>query len=129
MSRSQRRFPRLPINQTGELQVRVGSDGKSRRVRVPVSIRSLAPEGVGLAMVERDYLPLKRGSQVIIYVNLDGTKLELPGSVAWSNRPEQRASPFDLGIRLHLELALGTSRQTYANWVVRQLSAQRQVGT
>lgn len=108
-----RRYPRVPVEQVGELEARIGSHRES----FPITIRSLSCEGCGVRFrAGRRRVP--RGTHVTIRFGDPGPgRFELPGRVAWTARDDANG-PFDLGVRFQLELAQLRMRQTYARWIV-----------
>lgn len=108
-----RRYPRVPVAQTGELEARVGSSRES----FPITILSLSCEGCGVQFRSaRRRVP--RGTHVTIRFGERGPgRFELPGRVAWIAR-DGASGAFDLGVRFQLELAQLRMRQTYARWIV-----------
>jgi len=123
-----RRFPRLPCNRPGEMEVRLqDASFRVERVRVPVVIRSISCEGVGVEIEQRKVLPLPRGAHVTIRFQVSREEMEIPGRIAWSRRAGGEGEPggaADLGVRFHLELARRATRQAYAIWIVDQMNRQ-----
>ena len=112
-TRANRRYPRVPVEQTAELEARVGGSRES----FPITIRSLSCEGCGVEFrAERRRVPA--GTHVTVrFGDRELGRFELPGRVAWIAR-DGADGPFDLGVRFHLELAQLQMRQTYARWIV-----------
>ena len=105
----QRRFPRIPFLQTGEIEIRSKDFDK---VRVPISIRTVSCEGVGLHVTQSSAIGIKRGTSVTLHFVAGDSRLEIPGRVAWAT--EER----DVGIKLQLALAGAATRHAYAAWIV-----------
>lgn len=100
--------------------------GPTRRVRVPMTIRSLSCEGVGLALQSPLSVPLRRGTGVVLHFAAGDRDVVLPGQVVWFSPEPGRT--FDLGVRLQLELAEARSRQAYATWIVDVTRREQQTG-
>jgi hypothetical protein len=104
------------------MEVRLDDSGTSAsRVRIPVTICTISPEGVGLAFDEPSDLKLYRGATVMMRFSTDRKKLEIPGRVAWYKADQ----PLGIGIQLRLELAPAAIRQEYADWIVVTLMKAR----
>lgn len=113
MARQQRRYPRVPFDGTGEMEVRfVG--GRRDPLRVPVAFRTVSPEGVCVD-VEDTAETFTRGQPVTVHVSGDGCDVELPGRIVWSTGKAR------YGVSLQLALAPGSARQTWARWVVERI--------
>jgi hypothetical protein len=127
MPTPQRRYPRVPFDKPGQLEVRVSPRrAPTRRMHVPVTIRSISCEGVGIALREPQALPIGRGASVTMHFSIGRYELQLPGRVAWHRDRGESTYPFDLGIRLQLELAPVEMRQAYATWIVGVIARARQ---
>lgn len=113
-----RRYPRVPVEQSGELVARVGGSRES----IPITIRSLSCEGCGVEFrTGRRRVP--RGTHVTIrFGDRELGRFELPGRVVWIAR-EGANGPFDLGVRFQLELAQLQMRRAYARWIVRLIQS------
>lgn len=115
----QRRYPRVPFEQPGEMEirVRVHAGASARAVRVPVTIRTVSCEGMGLALRSRDLQGLGVGTSVTMRLDTGNGRLEIPGRIAWLD-PRHPETRYDLGVHLRLELARAVMRQQWAEWVV-----------
>jgi hypothetical protein len=111
-----RKYPRATIDQPGVMTVR-SSDQRLPNRKVAVAIRSISPEGVGLAL-QNDRPPLERRSTVVMDFRVDGHHFEIPGQIVWvASNPAQRG-PLDVGIRFQLAAVTNDTRLAYARWVV-----------
>jgi hypothetical protein len=120
MAPSQRRFPRIATEHPAHLIVR----SKHAEARVAVLIRAISCEGVGLSLVEEARWRLPVHAPVVVSFVLAGRTMEVPGKVAWFS--PVRGSRFDMGIRLTLEVATASTRETYATWIVNAIAAAQQ---
>jgi hypothetical protein len=122
---AQRRFPRVTVREPGELEIRFEQQGKGPpppRVCVPVTIWSVAPEGVGVSLGGTEKLKIERGATVTIRFAGEHRKLEFPGRVVWI----KDGPPMGVGVQFRLELAPAAMRQQWADWIVTTLTgAQR----
>ena len=116
---SRRKYPRLPWKQKGELSFK---DDLGDPVLVPVVIRSISPEGLGLGARRDDELP-PVGTRVHVSFQIGQRDIELPGRVVWRQRASTHSA---LGIRLTLALARASMRHAYASWIVDRLRRSRQ---
>jgi hypothetical protein len=113
-----RRHPRIRSNHPGEVEILLpGKHGPPHRVRIPVTIRSVSCEGVGLSLEGRPKRRLGRGDTVTMHLSVNEHDVELPGRVAWFN--DRHKYPLHLGIQLQLEFARTNMRHAYAHWVVK----------
>jgi hypothetical protein len=119
MGHVQRRYPRVPLDQPGEMEINVrGEPGTSgRNLRVPVTIRTVSCEGMGLALRRKDLPGVGVGATVTMRLLVGGVNVEIPGRIAWFD-PREPQGRFDLGVRLQLEIARAAMRQQWAEWVV-----------
>src|SRR5688572_20870716 len=108
MPDNRRRFRRIRYEHPAEVEVRVESrqpGASGRRIRLPVTLRTVSPEGVGLAMSPvQSFVPVKGGQITTVLSVLDQT-FELPGKIAWCARTSGTSPRIDMGIQLRLELA------------------------
>lgn len=112
-----RKHPRLRSNHPGEVEILLpGKPGAPRKVRIPVTIRSVSSEGVGVSLNGRPERPPGRGDTVTMRIARKSDPVELPGRVAWFN--DQHKYPIHLGIHLQLEFARSSMRHAFAHWVV-----------
>lgn len=119
-----RRYPRIAIEHPGELELRNDDgSGRKRTDRVPVLIRAVSCEGIGLHLCQRtEGLTIGRIVTIRFTVGRSNT-MELPARVVWYRpAPDQR---FDLGLRLQLEIAPAATRRNYAAWIVGGIAASR----
>jgi hypothetical protein len=118
MGAPSRRYPRIEIDKQAALDFRLPSRGRMEPelVRIPVAIRSISCEGVGLALCDQRW-PLSCGTSVTLYFVVDSQRFEIPGRVVWL-APQQQPSPIDAGVHFQLALAGSTVRQSYATWIV-----------
>jgi Tfp pilus assembly protein PilZ len=117
-----RKYPRVDVNQPGVLTVRVPDQLLAHRV--PVAIKSISPEGVGVALTDTRYR-FERRATVTMHFDVDGRHFEIPGQVVWVTPPSGQGKP-DVGVRFTLALAPNEMRKSYALWIVNLL---RQQGT
>jgi hypothetical protein len=112
-----RKHPRLRSNHPGEVEILLpGKPGAPKKVCIPVTIRSVSVEGVGVSLDGRPARPPGRGDTVTMRIGASGHLMELPGRVAWFNNEHKYA--IHLGIHLQLEFARAPMRHAYAHWVV-----------
>ncbi|MCG8416490.1 MAG: PilZ domain-containing protein [Proteobacteria bacterium] len=109
-----RRYPRLDWEQTGSLDL---NEPGGERISVPIVIRSVSPEGLGVATDAGAELP---GAGRILTINfkIGQRDISLPGRVMWLQRSDRHNA---VGIRLVLELARASMRQAFASWIVDRL--------
>jgi hypothetical protein len=112
---TERRYPRVAIEQDGELEVRVGAG----RVSVPVTIRSISCEGAGITFSARRPTLCRGATVTMRFRSSARDSFVLPGRVAWCAPNGERRGDFDVGVRFQLELAQNQTRQRYAHWIVR----------
>jgi len=118
-----RKHPRLRSNHPGEVEILLpGKPGAPRKLCIPVTIRSVSVEGVGVALNAHPDRPLGRGDTVTMRITSDKDPMEIPGRVAWFN--DHHKYPIHLGIHLQLEFARANMRHAYAHWVVDLSRAQ-----
>ncbi|HTM22982.1 MAG TPA: PilZ domain-containing protein [Kofleriaceae bacterium] len=119
MGKLQRRYPRVPLEQPGEMEIRIRTapGAASRPIKVPVMIRTVSCEGMGLVLESRGLQGLAVGTTVTMRLQAGGARIEVPGRIAWYD-PREPNSRYDLGIKLHLEIARAAMRQHWAEWVV-----------
>ncbi len=111
MSAELRRFPRVLLNEPGELEVQVRhSDPDAGVTRVPVTVRSISCEGAGLS-IQGDDIHLVPGAIVRLFFTIPEHALELPARVVWSAGTKA-------GIRLRLGTIDADSKRAYASWIV-----------
>jgi hypothetical protein len=115
-----RKYPRVDVDQPGVLTVRVPHQPLAQRV--PVAIKSISPEGVGVALADTRY-KLERRATVTMHFDVDGRHFEIPGQVVWVAPPATPGRP-DVGVRFTLALAPHDMRKSYANWIVNLLRRQ-----
>jgi Tfp pilus assembly protein PilZ len=115
-----RKYPRADVNQPGVLTVRIPDQALAHRV--PVAIRSISCEGVGIALTDTRYR-LERRATVTMHFDVDGKHFEIPGQVVWVT-PASGAGKPDVGVRFTLALAPLEMRQSYAHWIVNLLRRQ-----
>jgi hypothetical protein len=115
-----RKYPRADVNQPGVLTVRLPDQALAHRV--PVAIRSISCEGVGIALTDTRYR-LERRATVTMHFDVDGKHFEIPGQVVWVAPPAVPGKP-DVGVRFSLALAPVEMRTSYANWIVNLLRRQ-----
>jgi len=116
-----RKYPRAGLEQPGVMTVRVPDQPLAQRV--PVTIRSISPEGVGVHLQELR-LRLERRASVTVHFVVEGRQFEIPGSIAWVAPAPGTQSGLDLGVRFQLALVPIGMRQSYANWIVSLLRRQ-----
>ncbi len=114
MPQIQRKYPRVAFDQPADIAVRI----RGERIRIPVTIRSISCEGVGLSLAPEHRQHIPRGATVILSFDADGGDFEIPGRVVWSVSPTSVPGEVDVGVRLQLELAPYVMRQAYASWIV-----------
>jgi hypothetical protein len=121
MPDNRRKFRRIRYEHPAEVEVRIDAAKpgvSARRMRLPVTLRTVSPEGVGLAMDPvQAYAPV-RGGQITTVMQVRDQKFELPGKIAWCVRSSGAVPRIDMGIHLHLELAAAATRKAYATWIV-----------
>ncbi len=118
-----RKHPRLRSDHPGEVEILLpGKPGAPQKMRIPVTIRSVSVEGVGVALDVHPERPLGRGDTVTMRISKLEQPVELPGRVAWFN--DQHKYPIQLGIHLQLEFARANMRHAFAHWVVDLSRAQ-----
>jgi hypothetical protein len=117
LATARRKYPRVGLERPCDVELRMPQGrGPTRRVRVPMTIRSLSCEGAGLALQEPLPAPLDRGAGVVLHFSAGDQAVILPGHVVWYSPEPGRA--LEVGVRLQLELAEARSRQAYATWIV-----------
>jgi hypothetical protein len=99
-----RRFPRIPYDDEGRLELR-GAEP------FPVTIRTVSCQGAGVDVHMRVAQRIKPGAEIRLLLQVDDRDIELPGRVVW-------AAGSHVGIRLRLGLASSATRQAYASWIV-----------
>jgi Tfp pilus assembly protein PilZ len=115
-----RKYPRVDVNQPAVLTVRVPDQALAHRV--PVAIKSISCEGVGVALADTRYR-LERRATVTMHFDVDGRHFEIPGQVVWVTPASAQGKP-DVGVRFTLALAPNEMRQSYAHWIVNLLRRQ-----
>jgi PilZ domain-containing protein len=126
MGKLQRRYPRVPLDQPGEMEIRIRPTpgAASRPRKVPVTIRTVSCEGMGLVVRDRrDLRGIGVGTTVTMRLEAGGARVEVPGRVAWYD-PRAPETRYDLGVKLHLEIARAAERQHWAEWVVGLIRAR-----
>lgn len=108
-----RRYPRVPFEARGEMEVR----GEQEPVRIPMTVRSISCEGAGVVLADRSQR-LRPGASVTLKFRSGRDRFELPGRVAWATHGEGDGQRFDLGVRFQLAAVQHAMRQSYARWVV-----------
>lgn len=112
---TQRQYPRIAIDHPGSLAAKVLGN---EQITLPVAIRSISCEGVGLVLGNRDW-PLKVRAPVRVNFKIDQHHdFDLPGVIVWLANPRDTAAPLDVGVWFQLALAANATRQTYARWIV-----------
>ena len=112
-----RKHPRLRSNHPGEVEILLpGTPGSPQKMLIPVTIRSVSCEGVGVTLEKIPERPLGRGDTVTMHLSANGSSVALPGRVAWFN--DHHKYPIHLGIHLQLQFARSKMRHAYAHWVV-----------
>lgn len=104
-----RRFERIPCDHRGEIEI------KRNKQRARVTVRTLSLGGMGMTFDEWDEVDLERGALVIVHVDLDGKRVDLPGHIAWVEPSLYKR--YDLGVVLDLEKADRITRDAYLHWV------------
>ena len=117
MFKAPRKHPRLRSNHPGEVEILLpGKPGAPKRVCIPVTIRSVSCEGLGLSVSgSPDWFP-GQGDTITMRIASQEHPMELPGRVAWFNQHHKH--PIHLGIHLQLEFARPAMRHAFAHWVV-----------
>ncbi len=124
-SRLKRRYPRFDWDMPAEMGVSVTSKRFGRKkVAVPVSIKSIAPHGLGLATIGTVGLDLTRGRNIRVKFAVDNEEIEIPAWIAWSRQLPSEERRIDLGIRLLLGVAPATFRHHYAEWFVARFRSE-----
>jgi hypothetical protein len=116
-----RKYPRAGLEQPGVMTVRVPDQPLAQRI--PVTIRSISPEGVGV-QVDEKRLRLERRATVTMHFVVEGRQFEIPGSIAWVAPAANPQSRMDVGVHFQLALVPIGMRQSYANWIVSLLRRQ-----
>ena len=116
-----RKYPRADVDQRGVLTVRIPD--KNVTHRVPVAIRQISCEGVGLVFLDEG-CPVERRDMVTMDFKVDSLHFEIPGLIAWVAPRKSRSGQLDLGIRFQLALVPNETRQAYARWIVELLRRQ-----
>ncbi len=109
-----RKYPRAEIDQPGVLSVRMPSLQETRRV--PVAIRSISCEGVGLVLGS-ERCPLERRATVTMDFIIEGFHYQIPGLIVWVAPPTAKG-PLDVGVKFQLAAVTNETRQAYARWIV-----------
>jgi hypothetical protein len=121
MNENRRRFRRIRYEHPAEVEVRIESrqpGATARRIRLPVTLRTVSPEGVGLAMnAVQSFVPVN-GAWITTVFSVQERVFELPGKIAWHARSSGAVPRIDIGIQLHLELAVAATRKSFATWIV-----------
>jgi len=123
-SPAQRRYPRAAINEPAHLTLRTREQNR----RLPVSIRSISPEGVGLALKDTSQALALRAT-VRMDFSIAGRPFEIPGVIVWVAGAAAASGGVDVGVRFLLATVTHETRQAYASWVVellRRLGVQAQ---
>lgn len=115
-----RKYPRATIQERGTLTIR--ESHTKTPSKLPVDIRSISCEGVGLKLHQRQ--PLEHRSTVRMDFSIDGRRFEIPGLVVWVANTAAEPGPLDVGIRFLLAAVPHETRQAYAAWVVNLLRRQ-----
>ena len=126
MGTAHRRYPRVSIDEPGELEVLImNEDSTYSRRSMNVAVRSISCEGAGLAFVAPPELTVRAGSPVTVRLPVNDGTVNLPGKIAWALDGSMSNAPFDVGVRLQPEAADRDSRERYAPWVVDLIARNR----
>ena len=93
------------------------SDDKVPSLRLPVAIRSISPEGVGVSL-GNERCTLERRTTVMVNFVVEGHKFEIPGQIVWVAGSKAPRGPLDIGVRFTLAAVPNEIRQAYARWIV-----------
>ncbi len=128
VNRNRRTFPRIPLTEAGLLEFTPGEARGEGQLssrghkRITIMVSSVACEGMRLSRPE-PIDDLRPGMRINIRLYLDNQEIVLPGQVAWM--VDANSGETNVGVSLWLEAALASSRQVWANWIVRKTEAQR----
>lgn len=99
---------------------------------LPIVVRSLTCEGVGLSISGSEWPWLERGTPVMLRFCAGERVVELPGHVAWQLEGRDPDALCDLGVRWYLEDPPCDSMLAYAAWIVerigRRMNREMEVG-
>jgi hypothetical protein len=109
-----RRYPRATIDSPGVMIVRLPGHPMPRKI--PIAIRSISPEGLGVLLGET--CPIEKKAMVTIDFTVGSQHFEIPGLVAWTAPSGKPRGALDLGVRFQLAMVPNAVRQAYATWVV-----------
>lgn len=115
-----RKYPRATIQEKATLTIR--EPVTKTASRLPVDIRSISCEGVGLKLHNKQ--PLEHRSTVKMDFSIDGRRFEIPGLIVWVASAGSVPGPLDVGVRFLLAAVPHETRQAYAAWVVNLLRRQ-----
>jgi hypothetical protein len=113
-AQANRKYPRAGVDQPGVMSFRVGEQRLERRV--PVAIRSISCEGVGVSL-GGERCSLDRRTVVTMEFKVDSHHFQIPGQVVWTARPGEPGQ-MDMGVRFQLAMVPSAMRETYARWIV-----------
>jgi hypothetical protein len=85
-----------------------------------VAIRSISPEGAGIAF-SGPPCALERRSTVTMSFRVDSHTFDIPGQIVWTAGTQAARSPVEVGIRFQLAAVPNETRQAYARWIVELL--------
>jgi len=112
MGVEQRRFPRIPFTEPGELHVPVKyTDPNAGSVSVTARFRDISCQGAELIIVPRDDAHVVPGTVVELAFTVGGESFALPARVVW-------VAADKVGLRLKLGSASDDVRRAYAGWIV-----------
>ena len=112
MGVEQRRFPRIPFTEPGELHVPIKyTDPDAGSVSVTARFRDISCQGAELIIVPREDAHVVPGTIVELCFTIEAEEFTLPARVVW-------AAASKVGLRLKLGSASDDVRRAYAGWIV-----------
>lgn len=114
-----RKFPRLDLDDQGELDIRI-DDGE--RITLPVAITSISPHGASVSVSHRSERPVK-GTLATLRFSYEHDAFKLPARVAWART---YAEHLEIGLELLLDLTPEDMRRRYARWIVNKFVSRKQ---
>lgn len=112
MGVEQRRFPRIPFTEPGELHVPISyTDPGAGSITVPARFHDISCQGAELIIVPRKDAHVVPGTVVELSFTVDDQPFTLPARVVW-------VAASKVGLRLKLGSAPEDVRHAYAGWIV-----------
>lgn len=112
MGVEQRRYPRIPFTEPGQLEVpRSHANPGAGTVTVEARFKDISCQGAELVVSPADGARLIPGTIVTLRFSADGTPLDIPARVVW-------AAADKVGLRLRLGQLPADDKRAYADWIV-----------